>query len=87
MRIKVFLFAGLRDRVGKGELEVEFEGAVTVSEVWDWLATTYPSAEPYAKMVLVAINEVYCQPWDKVADGDEVAFIPPISGGDWFSEW
>ena len=82
MRVNVKLFAGLKDIVG-GDLEERFEGAeVTVEQLKQQLATAHPKLEPYLSGLAVAINDEYILGDEELLhDGDEVALIPPISGG------
>ena len=82
MRVNVKLFAGLKEIVG-GDLEEDFEGAaVTVSTLTDRLAQAHPKLEPYLTGLAVAVNDEYILGQDELLhDGDEVALIPPISGG------
>src|SRR5205809_4741496 len=74
MRVKVRLFAGLRERAGAAERELE--GVTRVSEVWPALGL---GDEPDG--LLYAVNREYADPGRELADGDEVALIPPVSGG------
>jgi MoaE-MoaD fusion protein len=74
MRIKVRLFAGLRERAGWGEREVD--GITRVEDVWPVLGL---GVEPEG--LLYAVNKEYAQRDHELADGDEVAVIPPVSGG------
>ena len=74
MRIKVRLFAGLRERAGWGEREVD--GITRVDEVWPVLGL---GVEPEG--LLYAVNKEYAQRDHELTDGDEVAVIPPVSGG------
>ncbi|MDP6607056.1 MAG: molybdenum cofactor biosynthesis protein MoaE [Dehalococcoidia bacterium] len=82
MRVSVKLFAGLKEIVG-GDLEEDFEDtAVTVSTLTDRLARAHPKLEPYLTGLAVAVNDEYILGQDELLhDGDEVALIPPISGG------
>jgi molybdopterin synthase catalytic subunit/molybdopterin converting factor small subunit len=73
MHVTVKLFAGLRERAGWSEREVE---AATVGEVWPALGL---GAEPAG--LLYAVNQEYAERDQPLADGDEVAVIPPVSGG------
>jgi molybdopterin converting factor subunit 1 len=81
MRVKVLLFAGLRDIVGKSELESEVPDAATIGDVWTALVTTYPDLAKYGASLSCAHNEEYAPRTAAVSDGDEVAFLPPVSGG------
>jgi molybdopterin synthase catalytic subunit/molybdopterin converting factor small subunit len=69
----VRLFAGLRERAGWSERDVE---AATVADVWPALGL---GEEPAG--LLYAVNREYAERDRKLADGDEVALIPPVSGG------
>ena len=70
------LFAGLRERAGVRDREVELPDGACVSDVWGTLAL---GEEPPG--LLYALNRTYAAPDDALADGDEVALIPPVSGG------
>jgi MoaE-MoaD fusion protein len=74
MRVKVRLFAGLREHAGWSEREVE--GVTRVDDVWPSL-----SLGPEPEGLLYAVNKEYVQRGHELADGDEVALIPPVSGG------
>ncbi len=76
MSINVRFFASLRERVGNATLLVEAEGIRTVRDVWAAV-----SDQPVDEDVLVAINKDYAALDRPVADGDEVAFFPPVTGG------
>ena len=75
------LFARLRDLAGSGELTREIPGPATVHEVWRVLTTEIPSLREYERTLSVAINAEYSRMAAAVNDGDEVAFLPPVSGG------
>jgi molybdopterin converting factor subunit 1 len=71
--VRVRLFAGLRERAGWSEREID---AATVAEVWRALEL---GDEPNG--LLYAVNKEYATPDRALAEGDEVALIPPVSGG------
>ncbi len=73
MTVRVRLFAGLRERAGWSQREVD---AASVAEVWDALGL---GDEPNG--LLYAVNKEYATRDRALADGDEVALIPPVSGG------
>ena len=81
MHVKVRLFARLRDLVGAGELERDVPAGATVRTVWDTLVREYPAIAPYADSMSCAVNVDYARMTTAVSDGDEVAFLPPVSGG------
>jgi MoaE-MoaD fusion protein len=74
MRVTVRLFAGLRERAGQSRLELEDVGSV--ADVWPRLGL---GDEPGG--LLYAVNRSYVEREHELADGDEVALIPPVSGG------
>ena len=81
MRVTVRLFARLRELVGAGELAVEVPPGSTVKDVWAALVATYPSAAEYERSMSCAVNLDYARMNAAVAEGDDVAFLPPVSGG------
>jgi MoaE-MoaD fusion protein len=74
VRVTVRLFAGLRERAGTSRLEVD--DVARVGDVWAKLGL---GDEPGG--LLYAVNREYAGPGDALHDGDEVAVIPPVSGG------
>jgi len=83
MHLRVLFFAGLRDLAGTDELSFSSEGELNVNALTAALGHRYqPLAEPLRSSgVRVAVNEEFVSPSHQLADGDEVAFIPPVSGG------
>jgi molybdopterin converting factor subunit 1 len=81
VRVNVRLFARLRDLVGAGELPRDVESGASVSTVWDNLVRDYPAIAPYAASMSCAVNADYARMTTTVQEGDEVAFLPPVSGG------
>ena len=81
MRVTVRLFARLRDIVGAGELTRETGADATVRSVWESLVADFPAAASYERSLSVAVNADYARMDTTLADGDEVAFLPPVSGG------
>jgi MoaE-MoaD fusion protein len=74
--VTVRLFAGLRERAGTGEQELELPEGSTLADVWGALGL---GDEP--RGLLYAVNKEYARGESPLADGDEVALIPPVSGG------
>jgi molybdopterin converting factor subunit 1 len=81
MHIRIRLFARLRELTGQGELEREVTDGATARTVWDGLTRDFPALEPYAPVVSCAVNEEYARFDARLNEGDEVAFLPPVSGG------
>ena len=77
MTITVKFFARLREQTGKAEAEVPMKTGLSVTEVWQ--QSTNHMAMP--DNTLCAVNMEYVNPDQLVADGDEVAFFPPVTGG------
>ena len=77
MAITVKYFASLRERMGRGEERLHPPLPATVDEVWSRVG----GGEPLAGNLLTAVNLEYVDPDHRVADGDEVAFFPPVTGG------
>ena len=79
IRVHVRLFASYREAAGTNRLEVTVDGGATVA---DLLATLEPTiATLKSARGLVAVNQTYVQPDHVLSDEDEVALIPPVSGG------
>jgi molybdopterin converting factor subunit 1 len=81
MRVTVRLFARLRDMAGSGELVRDVPAPATVQTVWRALVAEVPGLADYEKTMSVAVNAEYSRMAAAVHDGDEVAFLPPVSGG------
>ncbi len=81
MRVTVRFFARLRDMAGTSELIREVAAPATVQTVWTSLTAEMPSLMKYEGAMSVAVNAEYARMAAAVHDGDEVAFLPPVSGG------
>jgi molybdopterin converting factor subunit 1 len=80
-KAKVRLFARLRELAGARELEVELGEGLTAADVYALLARRYPALAGLDESLMYAVNAQYVPPDHQVRDGDEVALIPPVSGG------
>jgi molybdopterin converting factor subunit 1 len=81
MRITILVFARLRDLAGSSRLVRTVPEGATVDTVWQALAAEFPAVAPYRGSVSAAVNADYARFTTPVADGNEVAFLPPVSGG------
>jgi molybdopterin converting factor subunit 1 len=81
MRVRIRLFARLRELAGAGELVREVAPGATVASVWAALAEEFPALGAYSSSISGAVNAEYAPMTHPVHDGDEVAFLPPVSGG------
>lgn len=80
-QVRVLLFAVLREKARLTELEHPIDDGTTVGAVWQALLRAYPALVPYAGSTTFAVNHEYVTADFVLEDLDEVAFIPPVSGG------
>jgi len=81
MRVRVRLFADLREAVGGTELELDLAERASPGDAWRLLVERYPLLAPRRSSLATAVNRRYAA-WDQpLADGDELVFVPPVSGG------
>jgi len=81
VQIKVKFFAILRERIGKAELIEEIRDGSTVGELWGSLQRHYPVLSDINIRLVYAVNSNYVDAHYVLCDGDEVVFVPPVSGG------
>ncbi|MEW5957429.1 MAG: MoaD family protein [Chloroflexota bacterium] len=81
MRVTIKLFARLREVVGASTLEREMMDNATVADVMSALQSEFPKLAQIAPRTIVSVNKEFADDKTRVADGDEVAFFPPVSGG------
>ena len=81
MRVRVRLFGSLRERAGRAEESLELAPGATAEAAWRSLVDAFPELAPRRASLAVAVNRVYAGFGTELADGDEVVFIPPVSGG------
>ena len=81
MHVTVRLFARLREIAGTGELSRQLPDRATARDAWSAIAGEFPDLAGYASSVSCAVNESYARLTTELHDGDEVAFLPPVSGG------
>lgn len=81
MRVTIRLFARLRDIAGVAELPREVGPDATIRTVWHQLVAEFPDLRHYERSISSAVNADYARMDDRVREGDEIAFLPPVSGG------
>jgi len=81
MHVTIRLFARLRELAGAGELTRQIPEGSSAMEVWQALAAEFPAMTDYGRSISCAVNEEYSRLTATLHDGDEVAFLPPVSGG------
>ena len=79
--VTVLLFAAAREAAGRGRLEVPYREGLTAAEVWKNLECASPALAPLAGSVSFAVNHRFVPRDTPLAAGDELAFLPPVSGG------
>lgn len=79
--MKVQLFARLRELAGRGECDCEVPAGSSVADVWRAVAERHVSLKPFGGAISCALNADFARMNAEVRDGDEVAFLPPVSGG------
>jgi len=81
IRIKVLLFGRLKELTGHGEDSAEIADAATIEQLFALYAARHPELAKYRTSVVASRNQEFAA-WDTpLRSGDEVAFLPPVSGG------
>jgi molybdopterin converting factor subunit 1 len=81
MRVRVLFFASVRELSGCRESEWEVPEQTTVGDLRRELVARYPALAALQRVLAVAVNAEYAADSTVLQPGDEVAFIPPVSGG------
>jgi molybdopterin converting factor subunit 1 len=79
--VTIRLFASIKDVAKVSEIAIELPGASIADDVLSYLTTHYPEMQRFRSYIRIAVNEVYVDSGFTLHDGDEVAIIPPVSGG------
>src|SRR5262249_47327719 len=81
MKVSVLLFAALREAVGERRLTLDLADGATLRDLASCLGESYPSARPLLPTVAFAIDNEYVPGDSALSEGNEVALIPPVTGG------
>ncbi len=81
MKIRVKLFASYREIVGKHEFVLEMKDGTTLSSLLDDLKKRYPKLGSLTDPIIASVNKKYAREDVVLKEGDEVALLPPVSGG------
>jgi molybdopterin converting factor subunit 1 len=81
MKITIRLFAVLRERAGVSQLTLELPVGATVATAKDSVLQEYPQLANVISPAAFAVNRSYSSASAELRDGDELAFLPPVSGG------
>ncbi len=79
--MRILLFAQVKDAVGAAEFELKIHGEVDAAGVWRHLIVARSELAPFQKTTRLARNGEYADARARFIDADEVALIPPVSGG------
>jgi len=83
LKLNILLFAGLVDKFGTRQLQLELlSKSITVGELHQHLMNLYPKHADSLKLCFFAINQQFANPEQRIVETDELALIPPVSGGE-----
>jgi molybdopterin converting factor subunit 1 len=81
MRVRVLFFGMLKEFVGRAAEECDFPDGADLATIFESYATRYPRFRDMARSIVMARNQEFAELSTSVENGDEVAFLPPVSGG------
>ena len=81
MHVTIRLFARLRELAGASELARQVPDGASAHDAWNTLVAEFPALKDYGGSISCAVNEEYSRMSTPLNEGDEVAFLPPVSGG------
>lgn len=81
LNLKLLFFAKLKELVGSSEISLELKNESTVSDLKNELLIRYPVLQEYLPIMLVSINQSFAFDSELIPDHAEIAFFPPVSGG------
>jgi molybdopterin synthase sulfur carrier subunit len=81
--IRIVFFAGLREALGKSQIEISIDTSMSLAELRSAIIKQYPEWEKelIQKNILMSVNQQFASLESVVKTGDEVAFFPPVTGG------
>ena len=82
MIVTARFFAVLRERMGQAATQVQMAPGATVAALWETIVAERPELRDLRAATRFAVNGQYVTPETRLHDGDEVAFLPPMSGGE-----
>lgn len=81
MQVQVRFFALAREKAGTSAADWALPDGATLADLWQALEAAHPALAPLASSVSFAVNREYAERSQPLGDGDEIAVIPPVSGG------
>ena len=81
MKVKTRFFAAIKDIVGTSEVDLDLAPGTTAGDLFHQYCQEHPPLSRYANNTMIAVNLEFVPPETHLREGDEIAFIPPVSGG------
>ena len=81
MKVKIKFFALIREKIGIKEIDMEIKEGATLGMLFDKLKKNYPVLKDSSNYLLFSVNKEYASLNSVLNEGDEIALIPPVSGG------
>ena len=81
LKVEILLFALYRERAGTGRLSLELGDGATLSSAIEEVRERFPHLAPDSAPIVAAVNTEYAETDTLLHEGDEIALIPPVSGG------
>ena len=81
MHVRLRFFASVREKLRRSDATCMLPDGATVDDLLDQLCRDYPPLADVRRALRVAVNQEYVDPQHALSDNDEVALIPPVSGG------
>jgi molybdopterin converting factor subunit 1 len=81
MKVRTKFFAAIKEIVGASEVELDLPSGTTAGDLFQSYCQRHPSLSRYANNTMISVNLEFVPPETRLNDGDEIAFIPPVSGG------
>jgi len=78
--MKILCFGIAKEVMGTAHIEIDGTAVTTIQELRSYLSITYPELNKYSQY-MVAVNQTYAENTEKITGADEIAIIPPVSGG------
>lgn len=82
MRVRVLFFGQLKETVGVPEESAELSEGAKLEDLFERYGRRFPKFAEFRPSIAASVNQEYADPKTALADGDEVAFLPPVSGGE-----
>ena len=81
MKLTILSFASIKEIVGSGTIELDMKDGAIISDLYEKLSADYPEVARFGNSLKFAVNEEFVDSDKTLNEGDEVALLPPVSGG------